>query len=37
MKVNFESLDADLIRAIGCGQDNEHSTEGGEPKTLKMN
>ena len=27
MKVNFESVDADLIRAIGCGQENEKSKE----------
>ena len=27
MKINFESVDADLIRAIGCGQENEKSKE----------
>ena len=35
MKVNFESSDADLIRTIGCGNDNEKTTEGGTPPTPK--
>ena len=35
MKVNFESSDADLIRTIGCGHDNEKETEGGVPPTPK--
>ena len=35
MKVNFESVDADLIRTIGCGQENEKSKEGDVSTTPK--
>lgn len=45
MKINFNSLDVDLIRKIGCGQQNEKSktipnkkaAKGKLPQSQKMN